>query len=176
MASALEAKFKNIASELETKYVTNAVDPWHGSPFAWILKQPARTKGAIGEKLVEEWYRANEIDVQRSPDSEADRIVNGVRMEIKMSTLWSSGGYKFQQIREQNYDYCFCLGLSPSKVHAWLLPKSTLRKNVIGVTGQHTGANGADTAWIGFQADQPHDWMKPYGGTLDAVLELTRKM
>jgi len=155
-----------IAGALEADYAPQGADPWAGSPFAWILSRPSRQKGAIGEQLVAGWCAAKGLDVVRSPDSEADRVINGRRIEVKFSTLWQSGGYKFQQLRDQRYDFAFCLGVSPFDAHAWLLPKSVLLEHVIGHMGQHTGASGTDTAWLGFPADRPYSWMAPYGGTL----------
>lgn len=157
---------------LRHEYLDDADDIWANSSFKWIKSQPSRRVGAIGERLVEEWSKHHGFIVERSPDSDADRIINGHRIEIKLSTLWASGGYKFQQIRDQNYEYCFCIGISPFEVHAWLIPKEVLQKHVIGHMGQHTGAEGSDTAWIGFQVGQEYEWMKPYGGSLDSVKDL----
>jgi hypothetical protein len=164
-----------LSATLRLDYVESEDDPWIGSPFEWILHQPSRSKGAIGEKLVAGWCATKGFDVVRTGDSQADRIIEGHRVEIKFSTLWKSGGYKFQQIREQNYEYCLCLGIAPFSASAWLLPKDVLRQYVIGHMGQHTGAAGADTAWLGFPADQPLPWMAPYGGSLSAVGDLIRK-
>lgn len=143
-----------------------------GSPFQWILSLPSRSKGAVGEALVAGWCAAKGFDVVRTGDSQADRIIEGHRVEIKFSTLWKSGGFKFQQIREQNYAFCLCIGISPFDAQAWLLPKAVLREHVIGHMGQHTGAAGADTAWLGFPADTPYPWMEPYGGRLADVRRL----
>lgn len=161
-----------LAATLAPDYAPAANNPWLGSPFQWILAVPSRTKGAIGEALVAGWSAAKGFDVVRSRSSQADRIIHGHRIEVKFSTLWKNGGYKFQQIREQDYDYAFCLGVSPFDAHAWLLPKSVLRQYVIGHMGQHTGAGGSDTAWLGFTADKEFDWMTPYGGRLADVARL----
>lgn len=160
----------HLATLMAPDYVPS--DAWAGSPFEWILNVPSRTKGAVGEKLVAGWAATKDFDVTKPPSSQADRVVNGHRIEIKFSTLWRTGGYKFQQIRDQNYDYCLCLGLSPFDAHAWLLPKSVLKEYVIGHMGQHTGASGADTAWLGFQAGDPYEWMAPYGDRLADVAAL----
>lgn len=144
-------------------------DSWAGSPFAWILETPSRTKGAIGEKLVAAWAASKGFDVVRSPSSQADRIINGHRIEIKFSTLWKSGGFKFQQIRDQEYDFCLCLGVSPFDAQAWLIPKSVLSQRVIGVMGQHTGGGGTETAWLGFPASSPYPWLAEHGGRLGDV-------
>lgn len=158
-----------IAGTLQEDYVPKGADPWEGSPFAWILARPSRTKGAIGEQLVAGWCAAKGVDVTRSANSDADRIIHGHRVEIKFSTLWKTGVYKFQQIRDQEYDHLFCLGISPFSAHAWLIPKPLLHDHVIGHTGQHTGAAGTDTAWLSIPAGHPHAWMMPYGGTLAKV-------
>lgn len=164
------------SARLELTYATGEDDPWAGSPFEWILRQPSRRRGAIGEALVAGWCAAQGFDVVRSPHSDADRIVAGHRVEIKMSTLWKNGTYRFQQIRDQEYDYVFCLGLSPFDAHAWLLPKGVLREHVIGRMGQHTGAGGSETAWIGFPVSRPYPWMAPYGDRLADVARLLRSI
>lgn len=164
-----------LSGTLALDYAKSEDDPWIGSPFEWILHQPSRARGAIGEKLVAGWCATKGFDVVRSGDSEADRIIEGHRVEIKFSTLWKSGGYKFQQIREQNYEYCLCLGVGPFQASAWLLPKAVLREHVIGHTGQHTGATRTDTAWLGFPAGRPFPWMAPYGGSLSAVRDLIQR-
>lgn len=156
----------SIAATLQLDYVRTEDDPWLGSPFEWILQTPSRTRGAIGERLVAGWCAAKGADVVRSPDSQADRIINGFRVEIKFSTLWKSGGYTFQQIRNQRYSHLICLGLSPFDAHCWVLPKQVLMDHVIGHMGQHTGATGQDTAWLSFAVYDPYEWMAPYGGSL----------
>lgn len=161
-----------LSTSLAPMYAPREDDPWIGSPFEWILRVPSRSKGAIGERLVAGWAEEKGFSVMRSRNSDADRIINGHRVEIKLSTLWETGGFKFQQIRDQDYDFCLCIGISPFEVHAWLLPKSTLRDHVIGHMGQHTGATGRDTSWLGFRKNEPFEWMLPYGDRLADVARL----
>ena len=75
------------ADALATNYVSGPDDPWEGSPFKWILSIPSRSKGAVGEALVDGWCAAKGFDVVRTGDSEADREIEGHRVEIKFSTL-----------------------------------------------------------------------------------------
>lgn len=163
-----------LAKTLAEDYQKN--DRWAGSPFEWILSQPSRTRGAIGERLVAGWAATKGYDVTRPPNTQSDKVIHGHRIEIKFSTLWKNGIYKFQQIRDQQYDFCFCLGLSPFDAEAWLLPKSILQKHVIGHMGQHTGASGTDTAWLSIHSGEPYEWMKPYGGRLQDVASIMSKM
>ncbi len=155
------------AQIIHADYESTEPDPWEGSPFAWIKYcASSRKRGAIGEKLVAAWCAAKEFDVAKSPESQADRIIEGHRIEIKLSTSWESGLYRFQQIRDQHYEFLFALGLSPFDAHAWIIPKSHLLQYPKGVTGQHTGASGVDTAWLGVTIGDVHDWMASYGGSL----------
>jgi hypothetical protein len=159
---------------MEPKYVDRENDPWRGSPFEWIQTRPSRQKGAIGEALVAGWAEANGFAVSRTGDSDADRIINGHRVEIKYSNLWSDNGiYKFQQIRDQRYDYCFCLGISPFHAHAWLIPKAALMVDrPPALVPQHGGAGGRDTRWLSFPAESPPSWMHEFGGALAQVKDL----
>jgi hypothetical protein len=117
------------------------------------------------------WLTTNGFIVQRAGHSGFDRIVNGVNLEIKFSTLWQGGGYKFQQLRDQDYEFVFCLGISPERVHAWLIPKGIAWNHA---SPQHGGSGGTDTRWFGFQAANPPQWMSEFGGSLSDVLALLK--
>ncbi|MCY3572914.1 MAG: hypothetical protein F4Y70_05595 [Chloroflexi bacterium] len=150
------------------------------SPFGWLkLGIPSRTKGSIAEKIVEGYFDAKGFKVCKSPDSKADRIIENVRVEVKFSTLWKSGIYKFQQFRDQNYDVAICLGLSPFDAHCWVLPKETIMRNwgnVPGLGGQHGGADARDTAWLSVSPTRVHDWLSPWGGTLSQAIEVFKSL
>ena len=125
----------SIAGTLRDDYMKSAeADPWSDSPFKWIKTRPSRQVGKIGEQLVAGWCAAKGFDVTKSGDSEADRVIAGKRVEIKFSTLWKSGVFKFQQLRDQNYEYAICLGISPFDAQCWAISKETLLRHVIGVT------------------------------------------
>ena len=161
---------------IRADYKSDELDPWRDSPFGWIKTRPSMQVGAIGEKLVAAWCAAKGFDVVKAQGTEADRVIEGHRFEIKFSTRWKSGVYKFQQIRDQDYDYLFALGISPYDAHAWVLPKSILREKVIGHMGQHTGADATDTAWLSVKVGAEHAWMKSYGGNLAAVREIISRL
>jgi len=105
----------SIAGTLKGDYVREgADDPWAGSPFGWVRTKPSRQVGKIGEQLVAGWSAAKGLDVVSSGDSEADRVIAGRRVDVKFSTLWESGVYKSQQLRDQNYEFAVCLAPSNS--------------------------------------------------------------
>lgn len=166
-----------IAENLRGKYSSHDLE-WAGSPFAWIKALPSRTVGKVGEELVEHWCAAQNFDVSPSPNSEADRVIDGLRVEIKLSTLWKTGTYKFQQLRDQAYDVVICLGISPRDVHCWVLPKALIvEKWASGeISAQHTGSAGRDTAWFTVNPNAPQPWLTPRSGKLTAAAQQLRQL
>ena len=166
----------SIAEDLRSGYSSRNLD-WVGSPFAWIKALPSRTRGKIGEQLIERWCTAQNFDVRSSPDSEADRIISGLRVEIKLSTLWQTGIYKFQQLRDQAYDVVICLGLSPDDVHCWVLSKEMILEQWRsgGIGSQHGGSQGTDTAWIEVNPNAPQTWLTPQDGNLADAIKMLRQ-
>jgi hypothetical protein len=149
---------------------------WKDSPFEWVLKLPAGSKGKLGKHLVSQWCAVKGLSVDRSPDSDADMLINGHRVEVKFSTLWKVGRYVFQQIRNQNYEYSVCLGISPFESHCWVISKSILNQYVIGHMGQHTGSKGKETAWLSIKPQTPPEWLVPFGSTLEQAFSVLKSL
>lgn len=178
-----------ISQQLCLENQTDSLD-WNGSPFQWIKSKPSRTIGAIGEKMVSRWLEARGFSIGRSRSSDADRIVNGIPVEIKFSTLWATGTYTFQQLRDQRYEFAILLGIAPKDVHCWMLPKNVImkrwRNNIPSSNGfepaalgdivpQHNaGHGGHDTAWLTFNPYNPPEWLRPFGGTAAEALDAIR--
>ena len=164
------ALLSEIAASLKRRYV-NEMAVWADSPFQWMKPIPSSSQiGKIAEKLVAHWCEAKGLLVSRGPDREADLVVNGARVEVKYSSLWTAGVYKFQQIRDQDYDYCFCLGVSPFAAHAWFIPKAELMVDwPPDLRRQHGGRRGQDTRWLSVDVGSPAEWLIPFGGTLSQV-------
>lgn len=161
------------AKRFGSKYATSR-SMWQGSPFEWILGLPSRTIGSVGEKLVQEIFRGHGADVGRAvAGTDHDRVINGHRIEIKFSTLWSEKSeYVFQQIRDQDYDYCVCLGISPNSAHMWVVPKSVLMAPQKGLGSQHGGSEGVDTKWFSVDPTKPLPWLGDYGGELGTGIKV----
>ncbi len=155
---------------LRGEYLTGE-EMWKDSPFAWIRSRQSRQKGAIGEKLVSLWLESHGFDVARSSDSEADRLIEGKRVEIKFSTLWDGLIYKFQQLRDQNYDFAICIGISPFDAHCWVLEKEAIlrhwHEDERTISPQHGGRQGTDTAWFSVDPEAVPAWLNGYGGSLE---------
>ena len=163
----------SLAASMEADYVETS-NIWHGSPFEWIKGCASRRKGAIVESLVAGWCAAKNLNVTRTGDTEADRIIEGLRIEIKGSTLWKSGIYGFQQLRDQDYDAVVCLGLSPFDAHCWTIPKSEImaRWENGDIRSQHGGEEGSDTAWIHIRPTRQDSWLWDWGGRLSEAHEI----
>lgn len=163
----------SIATTMQLDYV-DADDIWVGSPFAWIKTRPSRQIGAIGERIISGWLAAKGFNVLRSPDTEADRIIEKERVEIKFSTLWKNGTYTFQQIRNQNYKFVICLGISPFNAHCWVIDKNILMEQwgkTGGIQPQHGGRVGTDTAWFSVIPSFEQTWLQLCGGSLYKAVE-----
>lgn len=169
-----------LSQQLQSDY-RNDSDEWAGSPFAWMRGRPSsRQKGTIGEKLVSGYLAMKGFDVTRSPDREADRIINQTaRAEIKLSLLWEKQDYVFQQIRDQNYHFAICLGISPFNAHCWVLPKETILaqwRADEGIKPQHGGLTGMDTAWLHVDPDAVPRWLANWGGRLSDALPIVARL
>ncbi len=136
---------------------------WADSPFKYILSLSSRQKGKIGEDLLSEFLIQKGCQVEKTIKTDYDRLINGHKCEIKMSTLWKNGRYVFQQIRSTEWDYLLCLGLSPKAAHLWYA-----KRDIIGyLGGQHTGHRGTDTRWLHIMPDEdPLPVPNLFGGEL----------
>lgn len=162
-----------ISASLEADY-TQTDERWKGSPFGWIRTRPSRQKGAIGEKLVAGWLAARGFNITRAENTDADRIVENKAVEIKFSMLWESGSYTFQQLRDQQYDFAICLGISPFDAHCWVLPKDDILRywrDTGELDSQHGGIAGSDTCWLTVNPGFVPDWLCSHGGKLRQGLE-----
>lgn len=161
-------------------YIKNDIvkpkEQWDNSPFVWILNLPASTKGKLGTLLISQWCSLKGLSIAKSPDSDADLKINGRRIEVKFSTLWDNGTYRFQQIRDQNYEYLVCLGISPQEAHCWVITKKILLSKVIGHMGQHTGKTGTETSWLKVDPKSPPEWINDLGGSLPQAFAILQKI
>lgn len=154
------------AVTLEEDYFDEGDEIWENSPFAWIRDYKSATVGAIGRRLAESVFITAGVPATRS-----GRFlhVGGIRIAVKFSMEWTAGGFVFEQIKDHDYSYLFCLGVQPDSAYGWLIPKTELIDNGIwqtrdGLTQQH--ALGQDTAWLSLSASNAPQWVSDYGGTI----------
>lgn len=156
---------------LAAEYVANPA--WVGSPFEWVTQLPPGARGAVGRNLAASWATYLGLEVRREGSHNQHYVaIEGHRVQVKLSTLWDSGVYRFQQIRDQDYEFLLCIGLSPDDVHAWLIPKDEAFVHLPGANGQHTGAGASETYWLELDGYLDPPWVEPFGNQLSHVRRL----
>jgi site-specific DNA-methyltransferase (adenine-specific) len=158
MLAAMASKFQG---ELEDKS-----ELWKGSPFEWILQFSARQKSTFGRQLVAAWCESKGLLTTKPKESSESLIINDRKISIKFSTLWTNGIYKFQQIRQDGYDYVLCFGISPNEAHCWIFDREYVIKNA---TQQH---KGSAEYWIAINPKSPPEWVVKFGGNLEQAFEI----
>lgn len=159
-----------IAASLQTEYLSDE-GAWQSSPFGWIRRMSSiKVRGTIGEQLVAGWLAARGFNVNRSPDPDSDRIIEGKRFEIKFAMLGKSNGFVFNQFRDQNYDAALCIGICPHDARCWVIPKQEAMSRVEtkgGLRKQHDPRNpDANTYMLTVSLKKPREWLGPLGGSL----------
>jgi site-specific DNA-methyltransferase (adenine-specific) len=145
---------------------------WEDSPFNWILDLPPAGKGKLGRQLIATWCVSKGLSVEYLADKDATLSINGARFATKFSTLWSGGNYKFQQIRDQDYEFIICLGISPATAHCWIFKKEYILEHA---KVQHKGAKGSEY-WLSINPRQPQDWLIQSGGSLPEAYKAILKL
>ena len=159
------------STALQSQYFDNG--DWEGSPFAWLTTLPSATSGKMGRLLVAEWGRSIGMSVEAVTLEHQHYLkMDDQLVQIKLSTLWRDGFYRFQQIRDRDYDFCLCLGISPFDAHIWVVPKAQLDEHVIGVSGQHTGADSQETFWFDAGPGSVANWLRPFGNQFSDAREI----
>lgn len=152
-------------ASVKSQYPESDYELWQESPFRDLKFEPSSSrKGAMAKRLVEKWCTDQGFDVKAADAIGFDRKIRGYRFQIKFSTEWEQGFYKFQQIRDEPYDYLFCLGVAPQAAHAWVVSKEAAFGNC---EGQHTGSQGTETRWLQCSAATTPEWLLGCGGSLE---------
>lgn len=167
--STLEGAFEAAREDLSA---AAGDDPWSNSPYKWLRDLQSRTRGKAGEQIISGWLKSEGFTVGKASSSNSDRSVELTQVEIKLSTQWDSGEFRFQQIRNQDYKFIILLGVLPHEVKVWILPKKVALRYS---TPQHTGKNGAETRWLAFDAENPPKWLSRYGGDVSRAVSAVRR-
>jgi site-specific DNA-methyltransferase (adenine-specific) len=156
------------------KYIQSALiaddEKWENSPFHWVLQLPAAKKGKLGRHLIYTWCASKGLTIDKVSDTDANLLINGHRIATKFSTLWEKGIYKFQQIRNQGYDFLVCLGISPYEVHCWVFDREYVVQHA---KVQHK--KGSEY-WFSINPEKPPEWAKNYGGTLEQAYKILKTL
>ena len=100
------------------------------SPFLPLKKLSSRKKGAEAEHILSEHMTKAGHTVKKARCSDYDRVVNGLRVEVKSSFLWAGAdSFRWQQIRaDQAYDYIVFMAFYPDRVEFWAATSADVKK------------------------------------------------
>jgi hypothetical protein len=159
-APAQEA-FATLANGVRAQFVP-AVDPWAGSPYRWLKDLPTATRSKAAVTLLAAWLSRAGIPVVRRSGPGGHQLVSGVdRVEVKLSTAWATGEYRFQGVHDGPVERFALLGVSPDQVHLWLVPRAAAVDRLEGSAG-----------WISVCAAAPPGWLSRFGGDPAHALRL----
>lgn len=148
---------------LDAMEISGVDERYLGSPFLPLKTLPSRSKGAQMEAIVRELMAKEGHEVDKPASSEHDMIIDGLKVELKGSFLWSgSDTYVFQQIRDQDYDILVAAAFAPDELVLLAATKEQVRERIMNDEHrQHGGgSNDSGTWWIRGSLEDL-DWMRP---------------
>jgi hypothetical protein len=168
--AALEA----ISATLKKTYDTPEDIEWIEHPLAWIRSKPSARIGKIGRLFVMGLCKKANLQVKGVGYA---LLIGKKKYQVRFSTGWSGGGFKFEQLRFEKYEAVICLGITPQRAYAWVIPQTVifdttgtiLKKD--GLTPQHKGKGGSETAWINVNVQEIPSWMTQYGETISQAVD-----
>jgi hypothetical protein len=153
----------SMAAKVRASYVDIGEAEWAASPLNWIRQVPSsHKKGKVGESLVMEWARDSGLEVGPRRHRGHDCIIAGISVEVKLSLRWNSGNFTFLELRDFDYDVAALLGIAPSEVYLWIVPKPILLRYA---RSQQRGASGRGSKWVKFRVDRVPEWLRRWGGS-----------
>jgi hypothetical protein len=120
------------------------------SPLSFVLSLAPRTRGKLGEMLLQAIAQEAGLTVGKAESVAYDVRVGQSRCEVKFST---EDPPRFQQVRDprspdgERYDFLVCISGRPHGLVYWLIPAAALGELMDGghITVQHAMS---DTKWF----------------------------
>ena len=116
-----------------------------GTNYGLVKDAPTTIKGTFGEELVALFMDkivgvpTEIIDGGKGPYDL--RTQSNVTFEVKLATEDSHGGFQFNGLKKDvEYDYAFCLGVSPNELWFGIWPKKDVKELTTSMS-----KNGSDT-------------------------------
>ena len=118
---------------------TRSRDIWHGAKYEEVKRADMTPKGDFGEEIT--CALLNECGVAATIENkgkgEFDILLNEskIRLEHKLATQDTSGNFQFNGIKKDvNYDYVWCLGVSPNKLYFNIFSKKQCQDLTVSMT------------------------------------------
>jgi hypothetical protein len=129
-----------LPEEIDSRYMN--------SPFRHIKLMGPKQKGKRYENIAESVLTKIGFSVIKAENTEHDRIINGIKTEIKGSTLNKDcDNFSFLQIRpDQDYKQMFFVMCYPNELVIMKMSKKTIQKNIdSGIFKKQHGGNKAES-------------------------------
>lgn len=137
---------------------------WRGSRFVWVKTARPQDKGRVGERLFDRLCAAAGVAVDGRNGKGHDRRVGGVKVEVKLSTLYDTANpddayYQWLQLRPaDDYDLVVLIGVDPDALHVWVVDKASVLTHAV---GQHGGKDATETRKLALAHDARPAWLGP---------------
>lgn len=157
--NAVMARMAHLAS-LEAQDA--AARAWVGSPYASLRDLKPIPKSKTARSMLVSWLASiGIVATAHNAWGNTALILPGNRLAVvKCSMRWHEGSYRFQQIRDWEYEAALLLGISPEQAHLWIVPRAVLLAHSV---PQHA----AYSRMLTFPADAHPRWLRQYGGSLE---------
>ena len=105
---------------------------YNGSPFQIYKQMSSKKKGARFEGIVQEYCTNLGYKVTKPDNSDHDRKINNIKVEIKGSMLWSNPQFfRWQQLRpHQDYDVVIFLAIFPQQIEFYGCTKQDIKDHL----------------------------------------------
>jgi len=116
-----------------TSNTSKLADKWYKSKFEAVKAAANSTKGTFGEELT--------VNLIKNIIGMNAEIINGgigdfdiltetsIKIEHKLATEDTNGKFQFNSLKKDaDYDYAFCLGVSPNDMWFMVVPKDEIKK------------------------------------------------
>jgi hypothetical protein len=163
-------EFKNYAV-VQDIFKENIDDYYSGSVFQPLKQLSSKKKGKYFESIFEEYCVGKGKKVDKPLNSDHDRIVDGLKVEVKGSFIWSgSTNFRWQQIRPaQDYDIMVFIAVYHSSIEFYSATKDTVTKYVQvqnekgeWIHNQHGGKRVNSGTFFLDGVPEDYTWMKKY--------------
>ncbi len=141
---------RNLLEHIDPELLVEELeDPrYANSPFRYLKKLHAKQKGKRYEKITECVLKKIGYKVSKPTSTDHDRIVDGVKVEIKGSTLnKNTDHFSFLQIRpDQDYDVIYFSMFYPDRLVIMAMSKDKIKENISHrIFKEQHGGEGADS-------------------------------
>ncbi len=138
-------------------------DIWQNSKYEVLKRTDSSRKGRIFKSIVRSQLLSQGFEV--GPGGKGySLLVDGIPVEVKGSTLWENGEFRFQQLRQFDaFKRAVLVAVSPNKIHMWYVTREDLARRLFHGTrhGQHGGqSNRTGTFWLRMRSGVVPSWFR----------------